>query len=234
MRRKCKLKIKKKNCEGAVQDNRNNFSSPNNTLVHHDQLVPQHKMNPAVTNIAIMLIGMQVAKKLDLEDPTILFYVRAFYISCQVITFLVYFIVRFKINQKNDLTTIKYVEPANPMSGETEPRAVVTTVKEYDLQQVNSQVKGIFTGLAMMGFMHLYMKYTNPLIMQSVSGVKSALESNIVKIHLYGSPATGDLKRPFKTAPGFMEMLTGGAGVQTDKASVESAEVSGAGGIKQD
>merc|ERR1712080_381559 len=135
---------------------------------------------------------------------------------------------------KRDLTTIKYVEPANPMSGETEPRAVVTTVKEYDLQQVNSQVKGIFTGLAMMGFMHLYMKYTNPLIMQSVSGVKSALESNIVKIHLYGSPATGDLKRPFKTAPGFMEMLTGGAGVQTDKASVESAEVSGAGGIKQD
>ncbi|KAI5959295.1 PHO88 [Candida pseudojiufengensis] len=191
-------------------------------------------MNPAFTNIAIMLVGMQVAKKLDFENPDVLFYTRAFYIACQVLTFLIYFIVRFKINSKNDLTTIKYVEPPNPMSGQTEPRAVVTTVKEYDLQQVNSQIKGIFTGLAMMGFMHIYMQYTNPLVMQSVSGIKSALESNIVKIHLYGTPATGDLKRPFKSAPGFLEALTGGAGVQTDKASVENAEVSGAGGIKQD
>ena len=147
---------------------------------------------------------------------------------------LIYFLVRYKINAKNDLTTLKYVEPANPMSGQTEPRAVVTTVKEYDLQQVNQQIKGIFTGLAMMSFMHLYMKYTNPLFMQSISSLKSALESNIVKIHLFGVPASGDLKRPFKSAPGFLEALTGAGGVQTDKASVESAETAGAGGIKQD
>ncbi|CAK9437527.1 uncharacterized protein LODBEIA_P19050 [Lodderomyces beijingensis] len=191
-------------------------------------------MNPAVTNIAIMLIGMQVAKKLDFENPDVLFYTRAFYAACQVLTFLIYMVIRFKIEQKNDLTTIKYVEPANPMSG-AEARAVVTTVKEYDLQNVNGLIKGIFTGLAMMGFMHLYMGYTNPLVMQSVSSLKSALESNMAKIHLYGTPATGDLKRPFKAAPGLMEMLSGAAGgVQTDKASVDSAEVSGAGGIKQD
>ncbi|EDK47186.1 phosphate transporter (Pho88) [Lodderomyces elongisporus] len=191
-------------------------------------------MNPAVTNIAIMLIGMQVAKKLDFEDPNVLFYTRAFYIACQVSTFLIYLFIRLQVDKKNDLTTIKYVEPANPMAG-TEARAVVTTVKEYDMQQINSLIKGIFTGLAMMGFMHLYMGYTNPLVMQSVSSLKSALESNMAKIHLYGTPATGDLKRPFKSAPGLMEMLTGAAGgVQTDKASVESAEVSGAGGIKQD
>ncbi|CAI5756244.1 unnamed protein product [Candida verbasci] len=192
-------------------------------------------MNSAVSNIILMLVMMQVAKKLNFEDPTILLYTRIFYISCQVATFLVFAIVRFRINSKNDLTTIKYVEPANPMSGQTEPRAVVTTVKEYDLQQVNSQIKGIFTSLAMMGFMHLYMKYTNPLVMQSVSGIKSALESNIVKIHLFGTPATGDLKRPFKQAPGILESLTGAAGgLQTDKQSVENAETAGAGGIKQD
>ncbi|EMG49291.1 PHO88 SRP-independent targeting protein 3 [Candida maltosa Xu316] len=191
-------------------------------------------MNPAVSNIVIMLVMMQVAKKLDFEDPDVLFYTRVGYISCQVLAFLVYFIVRAKINAKNDLTTLKYVEPANPLSGQSEPKAVVTTVKEYDLNQVNQQIKGVFTGLAMMGFMHLYMKYTNPLLMQSISSLKSALESNIVKIHLFGTPATGDLKRPFKAAPGFLEALTGGAGVQTDKASVESAETAGAGGIKQD
>lgn len=194
-------------------------------------------MNPAVTNIAIMLVMMQVTKRLDMEDPTILFYVRAIYISFQAVTFGVYFLTKFMISKKNDLTTLKYVEPANTMAGETEPKAVVTTVREYDLKQVDSQIKGVMQSLAMMGFMHLYMKYTNPLVMQSISGVKGALESNIVKIHLFGTPATGDLKRPFKSAPGLLQALTGGGAagdIKTDKASVESAEISGSGGIKED
>lgn len=191
-------------------------------------------MNPAVTNLAVMLVMMQVSRKLDLENPDILFYVRVAYVSCQVIAFLVYMYTKVKINAKNDLTTLKYVEPASPMSGESEPKAVVTTVKEYDLKQVDAQIKSIFTSLAMMGFMHIYLKYTNPLVMQSVSSVKSALEANIVKIHLFGAPASGDLKRPFKSAPGFLLAFTGGADVATDKATVESAEVAGRGGIKEE
>ncbi|ODV81114.1 inorganic phosphate transport PHO88 [Suhomyces tanzawaensis NRRL Y-17324] len=192
-------------------------------------------MNPAITNLGLMLVMMQVSRKLDLEDPDILFYVRAFYISCQAITLGVYLFTRFKINSKNDLTTLKFVEPANPMSGETQPKAVVTTVKEYDLKQVDSQIKSVFSSLAMMGFMHIYMKYTNPLVMQSISTVKSGLESNIVKIHLFGTPASGDLKRPFKSAPGFLQALTGGVdSVKTDKHTVESVETAGTGGIKED
>lgn len=193
-------------------------------------------MSPAVSNIAVMLIMMQVSRNLDMENPDILFYVRVVYGSLQALTLMVYLFTKVKINAKNDLTTLKYVQPANPMSGESEPKAVVTTVKEYDLQQVDAQMKGVFQSLAMMGFMHLYMKYTNPLVMQSISGIKGALESNIVQIHLFGVPATGDLKRPFKQAPGLLLALTGGAGgdIKTDKASVESAEVSGAGGIKED
>lgn len=192
-------------------------------------------MNPAVTNIGIMLVMMQVSKKLDLEDPTILLYVRIAYLSCQAIALLVYLYTRVKISSKNDLTTLKYVEAPNSMAGETEPKAVITTVKEYDLKQVDSLIRSVFTSLAMMGFMHIYMKYTNPLVMQSISSVKSALEANIVKIHLFGTPASGDLKRPFKAAPGFLDALTGGAGgVATDKASIESAEAAGRGGIKEE
>ena len=192
-------------------------------------------MNPAVTNIVLMLVMMQVSRRLDLENPDILFYVRVFYLSCQAIGLAVYLLTRYKINKKNDLTTMKYVEPANPMGGNPEPRAVVTTVKEYDLQQVDQLTKSVFTSLAMMGFMHLYMKYTNPLVMQSVSSVKSALEANIVKIHVFGVPASGDLKRPFKAAPNFLLALTGGAGeVKTDKHTVDSVEAAGAGGIKEE
>lgn len=191
-------------------------------------------MNPAVSNLVVMLVMMQLAKKINFEDPDILFYVRVGYLSCQAIAFLIYLITRAKINAKNDLTTLKYVEPANPLGGAATEKAVVTTVKDYDLQQVNAQIKSIFTSMAMMGFMHIYMKYTNPLFMQSVTAVKSACEANIVKIHLFGTPATGDLKRPFKAAPGFMQALSGAQDIKTDKHSVEAAETSGTGGIKED
>lgn len=192
-------------------------------------------MNPAISNLGLMLIMMQVLRRLDLENPEIILYVRVAYVACQVIALGVALFVKYQINKKNDLTTIKYVEPANPMGGQAEPKAVVTTVKEYDLKQIDSQIKGVFTSLAMMGFMHVYMKYTNPLVMQSVSSVKSALETNIVKIHLWGKPALGELKRPFKAAPGLLQSLQGAGGdIKTDKALVAAAEVSGAGGIKED
>ncbi|CCE82461.1 Piso0_002188 [Millerozyma farinosa CBS 7064] len=192
-------------------------------------------MNPVVTNLVLMLVMMQVSRRLDMENPDVLLYIRIGYLACQAVAVAIYLITRLKITQKNDLTTLKYVEPANPLSGEAEAKPVVTTVKEYDLKQVNQQIRSVFTSLAMMGFMHLYMKYSNPLFMQSISSVKSALESNIVKIHLFGTPASGDLKRPFKAAPGLLAGFGGGSqDAKTDKQSVENAEVSGVGGIKED
>lgn len=87
-------------------------------------------------------------------------------------------------------------------------------------------------GMAMMGFMHLYMKYTNPLLIQSILPLKSAFENNMVKIHLFGQPASGDLKRPFKAPAGFMSAL--GGATQSDKKTVEAAERSGRGGAKEE
>lgn len=130
---------------------------------------------------------------------------------------------------------MKYVEPPSPLSGQTEDKLVTTTVKEYDLSQVNSAIKGMFSGIAMMAFMHLYMKYTNPLVIQSILPVKSALETNIVKIHVFGKPASGDLKRPFKVTSMFN--AAGGQGeIKTDKKTIEQAETAGAGGagVKED
>ncbi|ODV63004.1 Snd3p [Ascoidea rubescens DSM 1968] len=188
-------------------------------------------MNPAVSNIVVMLVMMQVSKKFDWENPNTIFYVRILYVSCISFCLALYLFVRQKIVKKNELTTFKYFSDPNPMSGETEGKLVITTIKDYDLQQVNAQIKGIFTGVAMMGFMHLYMKYTNPLLMQSINPVKSAFESKVVKVHLFNQEAKGDLARPFKAAP-----LFGGASTpaKTDKQSIEKAEVSGSGGIKEE
>ena len=118
------------------------------------------------------------------------------------------------------------------MGSSEEGKLVTTTIHAYDTQQVRTAFRGQLMGVAMMGFMHFYMKYTNPLLIQSIIPTKSAFESNLAKIHLFGQPASGDLKRPFKQAQGFMSAMQGQT--QDDKKAVEAAERSGRGGAKEE
>ena len=130
------------------------------------------------------------------------------------------------------MTTIKYVEPA-PMGSAEEPKLITTTVHAYDMGQLRSLWKGQLTGIGMMGVMHLYFQYTNPLLIQSIIPLKSALEVNLVKVHMFGQPAIGDLKRPWKAAGGFMG-LNPNPEPKADKKSIESAEKARMGGVKEE
>lgn len=135
-----------------------------------------------------------------------------------------------------DKTTLKYVEPPQ-MGSQDDPKLVTTTIQAYDKSQIQQGLKATLIGIAMMAFMHLYMKYTNPLLVQSILPLKGVLEGNLAKIHLFGKPASGDLKRPWKASGGFMSALQGQSAsneVKTDKASVEAAERSGRGGAKEE
>ncbi|KAM4060725.1 phosphate transport (Pho88) domain-containing protein [Hirsutella rhossiliensis] len=189
-------------------------------------------LNPQITNLIIILGMMQVSKRIPFDDPSVLIGVRGIYIVSNVFIAAVYLYIQSQINKKKDMTTLKYVEPP-PMGSAEEGKLVTTTVHAYDLQQIRTAFRGQLMGVAMMGFMHLYMKYTNPLLIQSIIPVKSALESNLVKIYLFGQPATGDLKRPFKQAQGFMSAMQGGQ-VQSDKKAIEAAEKAGRGGVKEE
>jgi hypothetical protein len=119
------------------------------------------------------------------------------------------------------------------MGSTEEPKAVTTTIHAYDQQQLKALFRAQLMGVGMMAVMHLYFKYTNPLLIQSIIPVKGAFEGNLVKIHLFGQPASGELKRPFKQAAGIMGALQQGD-VKTDKKSVEAAEKSGRGGAKDE
>jgi hypothetical protein len=132
------------------------------------------------------------------------------------------------------MTTLKYVEQPQMGSSE-EPKLVTTTVHKYDVEQMKALYKAQLMGVGMMAVMHLYFKYTNPLLIQSIIPLKGAFEGNEVKIHLFGNPAIGDLKRPFKAAAGLMSSLQGGAAAPTqDKKTIEAAEKAGRGGVKDD
>jgi hypothetical protein len=46
------------------------------------------------------------------------------------------------------------------------------------------------------------MKFTQPLFIQGLMGLKGLYEAKPVAIYIFGKPAEGDLKRPFKQPPG--------------------------------
>lgn len=177
---------------------------------------------------AFMFGAMQVAKRIPFDDkPEYITYARAGYVAVQLLTLLMYYYCSLRIKKANDLTVIKYVNAKNPMS--QEPGELVTTTnRDYDLAEISKSTRGILMGCAMVGFMHLYLGYTNPLVIQSILPLKNALESNMAKIWVWGQPATGDLKRPFKAPPGLFG-AAGQSGPQTDKAAIKEAEKAGSG-----
>jgi hypothetical protein len=120
------------------------------------------------------------------------------------------------------------------MGSTEEPKAVTTTVQAYDKQQLRGLYKAQLMGVGMMCVMHLYFKYTNPLLIQSIIPLKGAFEGNLVKVHLLGQSATGDMKRPWKASSGFMGMAAPDSGIKTDKKSIEAAEKAGRGGVKEE
>ncbi|KKZ62316.1 hypothetical protein EMCG_00390 [[Emmonsia] crescens] len=183
------------------------------------------------TNLVVILVMMQVSKKIPFDNPTVLLSVRTLYIASNIFILGLYLYVRSQINKKKDLKTLKYVEPS-PMGSQEEPRPVITTVQDYDKQQLRSLIKSQLMGVGMMCVMHLYFKYTNPLVIQSIIPVKTALEGNLIQVHLFGKPAKGELERPWKATGGFMGM--GQGEVKKDRASVESAEKSWRGGAKEE
>ncbi|ROT42412.1 inorganic phosphate transport protein PHO88 [Sodiomyces alkalinus F11] len=207
-------------------------------------------VSPQVTNLVIMLGMMQVSRKIPFDDPNVLNGCRAAYLFSNFLIALVYIYILSKINAKKgasyytqreatnrwyngtDMTTLKYVEPP-AMGSSEEPKLVTTTIHAYDSSQLKQLFRSQAMGVAMMAFMHLYMKYTNPLLVQSIIPLKSALESNLAKIYIWGQPASGELKRPFKAGGGFMSGLQSGP-AQSDKKTVEAAERAGRGGAKEE
>lgn len=171
-------------------------------------------------NLVISLGAMQVARKIPFDDPVVLSYVRMAYIGVQLFVLAVYYFVSVKIKSKNDQTILKYVEPPSPMSQE-QGKLVTTTIRDYDLSETSKSLRGVYMSIAMMTVMHLYFKFTQPLFIQSLMGLKNLYDAKIVAIHLRGQKAEGDLKRPFQTPGLFGAPAQGPA---TDNASITAAE----------
>ncbi|KAF4617993.1 hypothetical protein D9613_012960 [Agrocybe pediades] len=97
---------------------------------------------------------------------------------------------------------------------------VTTTVRDYDLSETSKFLRSAYMGIAMMGVMHVYFKFTQPLFIQALMGVKNLYDAKPIAIYIFGKPAPGDLKKPFKVA----SMFGPATGPQTDAVAIAEAE----------
>ncbi|CAH1762752.1 9881_t:CDS:2 [Entrophospora sp. SA101] len=178
-------------------------------------------MNSQVTNMVIVLLIFQLSRKLDLEDPEVVTYVRLGYMAAQTIILSVCYFLSIKINSKNETTVLRYVEPPKPFTNEP-GKPIETTFMEYDLSKLKELVKQTLIGVVIMIFLHFYWNFTHPLFIQSILPIKNIYQNQLFKIHVLGKPAEGDLKRPFKTTSPFGAMNESQQ-PQTDKASFKKA-----------
>ncbi|KAI8059988.1 inorganic phosphate transporter [Gilbertella persicaria] len=150
-------------------------------------------------NMGFLLVSMQLAKKIDWEDPDVLTYARIGYYSAQVLVVAMAYGLISIIKKKNDTTVLTYNAPAKPsLSGPTEaPATITTTVKDYDIEQVQQFIKSSVTSIFIISLMHFQFKFTQPLLMQSIMPVKNLLAHKEALIHLWGDAPEGNLARPF-------------------------------------
>ncbi|KAI9473880.1 MAG: inorganic phosphate transporter Pho88 [Benjaminiella poitrasii] len=180
-------------------------------------------LNSPYFSIGSFLFFQQLGRYLKLEEY--LLPLRILYLSAQLsIIGLSYYLI-YKIKQKNDQTVLKYVEPASQGwdGTETSDRLVNITVMDYDIAEVNKGIKQSAMGILMISFIHFKLGYIQPLLVQSILGFKTFFLTKEVRIHLWGFPTTGDLRRPFRIEAPF-GLVNEKKQPKTDKGSIKKAE----------
>lgn len=152
-----------------------------------------------------------VIKGFDLEDPTIIFYVRCAFAVGTTLTLLSIALLYFRIQSADDkqiiVLTKAELNPPQPMAAmlgaPAEPDAnkpLQMTIKEHDLTRLRSLASGVLTSLAITLALHLWKNFMPPIILQSVMSLAGVLGSELAKLHLFGQSekTNKDLKRPWK------------------------------------
>ncbi|KAI9020917.1 inorganic phosphate transporter Pho88 [Phycomyces nitens] len=178
-------------------------------------------LNHPLFNVGFFLVTRQITKQFNLDNY--IWFLRALYIGVQLtilgMSYYLITVVKKKNGKSNqtvevvqltlvlflDKTVLRYVEPAKQnWDGTDAPEQLVNiTVRDYDVEEIKKAIKQSLMGIAMIIVLHLKFHYVQPLIIQSILGLKTFLMTKEARIHIWGErTTTGELKRPFRiTSP---------------------------------
>ena len=192
-------------------------------------------MSPTMS-IYTTIGSMLIAKKLDMYNPTIVRVLRFAFVASIIIqqVFILYF--RIMASKKNDRTPLTIQNQISSMLQSQLDQAdgandmvknlagsflkSSSTVMEYDIKQANNMQGGMLFTLALMWFLHFRLGQVQPLLMQIATGILNLVYSPLFQVYVLGR----NLERPFKTAVGAAQNMTGAASEETEEVTVAADE----------
>ncbi|WFD34061.1 phosphate transporter (Pho88) [Malassezia cuniculi] len=150
-------------------------------------------MNPALLNVLVNFGSVLLAQSIPFGSrPEYVLWARVWFVFSHIACIVVYYYCYDKADRRNDLRPLKYM---NYKSKSDKPH--VTTVRDYDLVETTTGMTNVFLALLFVGFLHVYARYTSPLVAESLVLSWHSINAPVVKVWFWGRPATGDLARPF-------------------------------------
>ncbi|KAG0431938.1 SRP-independent targeting protein 3 [Dictyocoela muelleri] len=131
-----------------------------------------------ITNLALSLLSMHLFKKYNISDPKIILIIRSVYICSQSILFLMLFLIKRSIDQKNDLRRLK-VKVAGSDDQEEE-----ITFADYDKEEYMKMIRSSILQFFLIGVFHFKWNIVAPLIIQSIGVFKNIFLNPLFIAHL--------------------------------------------------
>ncbi|KAM0686618.1 phosphate transporter (Pho88) [Conglomerata obtusa] len=148
-------------------------------------------------NIASTFILMQFLKRIDQTNTDFLFYLRITYICTQLLNFMFIYILKNRIQDKNDTRTIKikkqrgFFEPADDNEDDEE---VEMTYCEYDMKEYVKIMRSSLLQTVVICLSHYKWKICQPLIVQCIGPFKSLILNPLFVCYLRGK----EILRPYE------------------------------------
>jgi hypothetical protein len=155
--------------------------------------------------MAMVFGSIQLLRFVDMTNPRTINLLRMGYITSQMLMLLLWNYIRTRCkNGKKGGDMVEVEEPAAPFSGEP-AKTKKMSVLEYDTMEAGKQLQQVIIGTIIMLVLHFWFGMVQPLFLQILLPWKSIVAQPLIQIHLFGFPATGALKRPFKQPNPFAE-----------------------------
>ncbi|KAF4943201.1 hypothetical protein FGADI_13562 [Fusarium gaditjirri] len=141
-------------------------------------------------NIIIILCSVQVAKRLNLDDPDVLKIVRSIYVASNLAIATLWAMTFVSIENKHDKSEVQLSDKKG--------RLTTTTVYKYDRSLLLNAVRKQIFGILVAVIMHFYLGLKGAMITQSILPLKLAFQNNLVRVHMFQCDSKDNMNRPFK------------------------------------
>lgn len=175
---------------------------------------------PRLRMFAPMVMVYLLRTYMDTESPESIWWIRILFASGKLAVLAVYAFIWMRVGGSSDTRIIKVspadLQPPNPFAkslmGEDHLVAEDMTVKDYDSKALGQRFSMFCTSGLMVIGLHYYKEMVIPLVLASVMGLWSLYSDQLVQIYIlgrdpYSPPYASALKRPFKQAGPFGDMM---------------------------